>query len=93
MPLVSLGGDANAPGPRKRPLSSMSPTMVFKDGELELVTGSPGGSRIINIVVQMIVDVLDFHMNVAEATEAVRASTTNGCPTNCGSSGACRRRR
>ena len=46
--------------------------MVFKDGELELVTGSPGGSQIINIVVQMILDVLDFHMNVAEATEAVR---------------------
>ena len=67
-----LGGDANAPGPRKRPLSSMSPTMVFKDGELDLVTGSPGGSQIINIVVQMILDVLDFHMNVAEATEAVR---------------------
>ena len=40
-----VGGDANAPGPRKRPLSSMSPTMVFKDGGLELVTGSPGGSR------------------------------------------------
>jgi gamma-glutamyltranspeptidase/glutathione hydrolase len=67
-----LGGDANAPGPRKRPLSSMSPTMVFEDGELELVTGSPGGSTIINTVVQMILDVLDFHMNVAEATEAVR---------------------
>jgi gamma-glutamyltranspeptidase/glutathione hydrolase len=50
----------------------MSPTMVFKDGELDLVTGSPGGSQIINIVVQMILDVLDFHMNVAEATEAVR---------------------
>jgi gamma-glutamyltranspeptidase/glutathione hydrolase len=67
-----LGDDANAPGPRKRPLSSMSPTMVFKDGELELVTGSPGGSQIINIVVQMIIDVLDYGMNVAEATEAVR---------------------
>ncbi|HWG03501.1 MAG TPA: gamma-glutamyltransferase [Beijerinckiaceae bacterium] len=66
------GSDANAPGPRKRPLSSMSPTMVFKDGTLELVTGSPGGSEIINIVVQMIVDVIDFHMNIAEATEAVR---------------------
>ena len=46
-----LGGDANAPGPNKRPLSSMSPTFVFaKDGGLELVTGSPGGSRIITIV-------------------------------------------
>jgi gamma-glutamyltranspeptidase/glutathione hydrolase len=67
-----VGSEANAPGARKRPLSSMSPTMVFKDGELELVTGSPGGSEIINVVVQAIIDVLDFHMNVAEATEAVR---------------------
>src|SRR5208337_2863895 len=39
-----MGGEANAPAPRKRPLSSMAPTMVFRDGELELVTGSPGGS-------------------------------------------------
>ena len=67
-----LGGDANAPGPRKRPLSSMSPAFVFRDGALELVTGSPGGSRIINIVVQIIMNVLDHGMNVAEASEAPR---------------------
>lgn len=66
------GGAANAPGPRKRPLSSMAPTMMFKDGRLELVTGSPGGSRIITIVLEMILDVVDFGMNLAEATEAVR---------------------
>ena len=66
------GGTANAPGPRKRPLSSMAPTMMFKDGKLELVTGSPGGSRIITIVLEMILDTVDFGMNVAEATEAVR---------------------
>ncbi len=66
------GGDANAPGPRKRPLSSMAPTMVFRDGELELVTGSPGGSRIITIVTEIILDIVDFGMNLAEATEAVR---------------------
>jgi gamma-glutamyltranspeptidase / glutathione hydrolase len=66
------GGAANAPGPRKRPLSSMAPTMVFRDGELELVTGSPGGSRIITIVAEIILDVIDFGMNIAEATEAVR---------------------
>jgi gamma-glutamyltranspeptidase / glutathione hydrolase len=66
------GGAANAPGPRKRPLSSMSPTMVFRDGELELVTGSPGGSRIITIIAEIILDVVDFGMNIAEATEAVR---------------------
>jgi gamma-glutamyltranspeptidase / glutathione hydrolase len=66
------GGAANAPGPRKRPLSSMAPTMVFRDGELELVTGSPGGSRIITIIAEIILDVVDFGMNIAEATEAVR---------------------
>lgn len=66
------GGDANAPGPRKRPLSSMSPTFVLKDGEIELVTGSPGGSRIISIVTQIILNVLDFGLNAAEASEAPR---------------------
>jgi gamma-glutamyltranspeptidase/glutathione hydrolase len=66
------GGAANAPGPRKRPLSSMAPAMVFRNGELELVTGSPGGSRIITIVTEIILDVIDFGMNLAEATEAVR---------------------
>ncbi len=66
------GGKANQPGPRKRPLSSMSPTMMFKDGKLELVTGSPGGSRIITIVLGIILDVVDFGLNIAEATAAVR---------------------
>jgi gamma-glutamyltranspeptidase/glutathione hydrolase len=67
-----LGGEANAPGPRKRPLSSMSPAMVFRDGQLELVTGSPGGSRIINIVLQVILNVIEQGMNVADATAAAR---------------------
>jgi gamma-glutamyltranspeptidase/glutathione hydrolase len=67
-----LGGDANAPGARKRPLSSMSPSFVFKDGDLRLVTGSPGGSRIITIVLQIIMNVIDHKMNIAEATEAPR---------------------
>ena len=67
-----VGGAANAPAPRKRPLSSMAPTMLFRDGELELVTGSPGGSRIITIVTEIILDIVDFGMNLAEATEAVR---------------------
>ena len=66
------GGDANAPGPNKRPLSSMSPTMVFKDGQLEIVTGSPGGSRIITTVLQVILDILDHGLNVAEAEDAPR---------------------
>jgi gamma-glutamyltranspeptidase / glutathione hydrolase len=67
-----VGGAANEPGSRKRPLSSMAPTMIFRDGELELVTGSPGGSRIITIVTDIILDIIDFGMNVAEATAAVR---------------------
>jgi gamma-glutamyltranspeptidase/glutathione hydrolase len=67
-----LGGDANAPGPGKRPLSSMSPTMLFKDGNLELVTGGAGGARIISIVLQMILDAVDHGLNVAEAEEAPR---------------------
>ncbi len=68
-----LGGEANAPGPRKRPLSSMSPTFVLKDGKVELVTGSPGGSRIITTVLQIIVNVIDHGLNVAEAVDAPRA--------------------
>ncbi len=67
-----VGGDANAVAPRKRPLSSMSPTIVLKDGKPFLVTGSPGGSRIISTVVQMLVNVIDHGMNVAEATAAPR---------------------
>jgi gamma-glutamyltranspeptidase/glutathione hydrolase len=67
-----VGGEKNAPGPRKRPLSSMSPTLVFKDGELELVTGSPGGPRIISTVVEILSDVIDHGYNVAEADDAPR---------------------
>ena len=67
-----VGGDANAPGPRKRPLSSMSPTLVFQNGELELATGSPGGSRIITTVVQVIMDAIDHRLNAAEAVESPR---------------------
>jgi gamma-glutamyltranspeptidase / glutathione hydrolase len=66
------GGAANAPGPKHRPLSSMSPTMVFRNGELELVTGSPGGSRIITIVLQIVLNTLDFDKNIVEATAAPR---------------------
>ncbi|WP_438442657.1 gamma-glutamyltransferase [Kluyvera georgiana] len=63
-----VGGDANAVGPKKRPLSSMSPTIVVKDGKTWLVTGS----RIITTVLQMVVNSIDFGMNVAEATNAPR---------------------
>ncbi|RWR02408.1 gamma-glutamyltranspeptidase [[Pantoea] beijingensis] len=67
-----VGGEANAVQPYKRPLSSMSPTIVAKDGKTWLVTGSPGGSRIITTVLQMVVNSIDFRMNVAEATNAPR---------------------
>ena len=67
-----VGFEANLPGPRKRPLSSMSPTIVMKDGKAVLVTGSPGGSRIISAVLQIIVDVLDYDMDVAAAVAAPR---------------------
>ncbi len=67
-----LGGDANAIAAGKRPLSSMTPTIVFADGEAWFATGSPGGSRIISTVLQMIVNVIDHGMNIAEATAAPR---------------------
>ena len=67
-----VGFEANLPGPGKRPLSSMSPTIVLKDGKPVLVTGSPGGSRIISAVLQVIVDVLDYRMDVAAAVAAPR---------------------
>jgi gamma-glutamyltranspeptidase / glutathione hydrolase len=67
------GGDANAPGPARRPLSSMSPTLVFKDGKLLMATGSPGGSTIISTVLQIILNVVDHGLNVAEAENAPRA--------------------
>ncbi|HET7849114.1 MAG TPA: gamma-glutamyltransferase, partial [Pseudolabrys sp.] len=62
-----VGFNANLPGPGKRPLSSMTPTIVLKDGKPFLVTGSPGGSRIITAVLQVITNVIDFHMSIADA--------------------------
>jgi len=67
-----VGFEANLPGPGKRPLSSMSPTVVLKDGKPVLVTGSPGGSRIISTVLQVIVNVIDYGMDVAAAVAAPR---------------------
>ena len=67
-----LGGEANAVTPLKRPLSSMTPTIVFSKGKPWFATGSPGGSRIITSVLQMIVNVLDHGMNLAEAAAAPR---------------------
>jgi gamma-glutamyltranspeptidase/glutathione hydrolase len=67
-----VGGAANAPGPDKRPLSSMSPTIVFKDTKPVLVTGAPGGSRIITTVLQVIVNTIDGHMSIGDAISAPR---------------------
>ena len=66
------GGAANAIEPDKRMLSSMAPTIVLKDKKPFLVTGSPGGSRIITTVVQVIMNVIDHGMNVQEAVNAPR---------------------
>jgi len=67
-----VGYEANLPGPGKRPLSSMPPTIVMKDGKPVLVTGTPGGSRIISTVLQVIVNALDYHMDVEAAVAAPR---------------------
>jgi gamma-glutamyltranspeptidase/glutathione hydrolase len=67
-----VGFEANLPGPGKRPLSSMSPTIVLKDGKPILVTGTPGGSRIITGVLQVILNTVDHGMNVAAAVAAPR---------------------
>jgi gamma-glutamyltranspeptidase/glutathione hydrolase len=67
-----VGAEANAPGPGKRPLSSMTPTILLKDGKPFLVTGSPGGSRIITTVLQIIVNVIDRGMDIAAAVAAPR---------------------
>jgi len=65
-------GEANAIAPGKRPLSSMAPSLVTKDGHVFLVTGSPGGSRIITITLQTILNVLDHGMTPGEAVDAPR---------------------
>ena len=67
-----IGGEANAVQPGKRPLSSMTPTIVFKNGKPFFATGTPGGSRIITTVLQVILNIIDHDMNVAEAVHAPR---------------------
>ncbi len=67
-----IGFEANEPGPGKRPVSSMTPTIILKDGRPFLVTGSPGGSRIITAVLQVIVNVIDRGMAIADAVAAPR---------------------
>jgi gamma-glutamyltranspeptidase/glutathione hydrolase len=67
-----IQGQANSIAPRKRPLSSMTPTIVLKDGKVLLAIGSPGGPTIINTVLQVVLNVVDFDMNVSEAIDADR---------------------
>ena len=65
-------GEANAIKPGKRPLSSMTPTILTRDGKLFMVVGGPGGGRIITAVLQTILNVVDFGMNVQDAVDAPR---------------------
>jgi gamma-glutamyltranspeptidase/glutathione hydrolase len=65
-------GEVNAVAPGKRPLSSMTPTIVLKDGKLFMTAGAPGGSRISTAVAQVILNVIDFGMNVQDAVDAPR---------------------
>lgn len=67
-----LGAEANEIQPKKRPLSSMTPTIVMRNNELFFTTGSPGGSRIISAVLQSILNIVDFEMNLEEANKSKR---------------------
>ncbi len=67
-----IQGPANAVGPGKRPLSAMTPTIVLKDGKLFMVLGSPGGPRIITIVANILIGVVDFSLDIQEAVNAPR---------------------
>jgi gamma-glutamyltranspeptidase/glutathione hydrolase len=67
-----VGGEANAIAPGKRMLSSMTPTIISRDGKLFMVIGSPGGSKIITTVLQVILNVIDHGMNIQQAIDAPR---------------------
>jgi len=67
-----VGNEKNAITAGKRPLSSMTPVLLFKDGEPFMSTGAPGGARIISSVIQVIVNVIDRGMNIGDATDATR---------------------
>jgi gamma-glutamyltranspeptidase/glutathione hydrolase len=64
-----IQGESNAIQPGKRPVSSMTPTIVLRNGKLFLMLGAPGGSRIINGVLQVLLNVVDFHMNAQDAVD------------------------
>jgi len=65
-------GEANAIAPGKRPLSSMTPTIVRRDGKLLMVLGTPGGSRIPTTVFHTLINVIDYGMDIQEAVDAPR---------------------
>jgi len=67
-----LGGEANSIQPGKRMLSSMTPTIVLKDNKPFLIVGSPGGSTIMTVVLQVILNVIDFDMDIMKAIEMPR---------------------
>ena len=67
-----MGTEGNSIQPQKRPLSSMTPTIVLKDNKPYIVIGSPGGSTIITVVLQVIMNCIDYHMNISEAIDAPR---------------------
>jgi len=67
-----VGRDANAIAPGKHPLSSMSPTILTKDGKVALVIGTPGGSRIFTSVFQVVTDLYDFHLPLEQAVAEMR---------------------
>jgi gamma-glutamyltranspeptidase/glutathione hydrolase len=64
-----IQGENNAIQPGRRPVSSMTPTIVLRDGKFFLMLGAPGGSRIINGVLQVLLNVVDFHMNIQDAVD------------------------
>lgn len=67
-----IQGERNAIAPQKRPLSSMAPAIILKDGKVFLIIGAPGGSTIPSAVLQVILNIIDFHMNVQEAVDFPR---------------------
>jgi gamma-glutamyltranspeptidase / glutathione hydrolase len=67
-----IQGEADSVAPHKTPLSAMTPTIVTKDGKLFLVVGTPGGGTIINSVLQVIINAIDFHMNAQRAVDQPR---------------------
>jgi gamma-glutamyltranspeptidase/glutathione hydrolase len=77
-----ITGTANSPAANKRPRSSMSPTIVMKDGRVVEAIGSPGGSTIITTVLQVLLNQIDFGMTLPEAIEAPRASNRNAATTD-----------